>query len=101
MANRRPRTRSDLTGAAYRKARAIGIAQSGGLCLLCAKPIDLALPGTHPDGPTLEHLIPVSRGGHPYHPGNLHASHLRCNSSRGNRLLSELPPPPGQPSRDW
>lgn len=85
------RVRSDLTGAAYRRARTIGIAQSGGACLLCGDPIDLTLPGTHRDGPTLEHVIPVSRGGDPFHPANLSASHLRCNSARGNRLLSELP----------
>lgn len=97
----RPRIRTDLAGAAYRRARTIGIAQSGGICLLCGQPIRLDLPGTHPQGPTLEHRIPVSRGGHPYHPANLSASHLSCNSRRGNRLLSELPPPPDTPSRDW
>lgn len=96
------RTRPDLTGAQYRRARAIGIAQSGGLCLLCAKPMRLDLPGTHPEGPTLEHLIPVSRGGHPYDPRNLSASHQRCNSARGNRLLSELRTTTDEnPSREW
>ncbi len=94
--------RPDLTGAQYRKARAIGIAQSGGICLLCGDPMDLALPGTHRDGPTLEHIIPVARGGHPYHPGNLSGSHLRCNSARGDRLLSELrTTQPANHSRDW
>lgn len=94
--------RADLTGAQYRRARAIGIAQSGGICLLCAQPMRLDLPGTHPDGPTLEHVIPVSRGGHPYDRRNLSASHHRCNSARGNRLLSELRTDRHEtPSREW
>ena len=97
----RGRTRADLAGAAYRQARVIGIAQSGGICLLCGTPMRLDLPGTHRDGPTLEHVVPVSRGGHPYDRRNLSASHLRCNSARGNRLLSELRTTTEQPSRDW
>lgn len=92
--------RRDLHGSRHRKRRLIGIYNSGGICLLCGKPMRLDLPGTHRDGPTLEHIIPVSRGGSPDHPANLSASHLRCNSARGNRLLSEMPRTE-QPSRDW
>lgn len=92
--------RSDLHGGAHRQRRTQAIAASGGVCLLCGEPMRLDLPGTHPDGPTLEHVIPVNRGGHPTDPRNLSASHLRCNSARGDRLLSEMPRPSRQ-SRSW
>jgi 5-methylcytosine-specific restriction endonuclease McrA len=94
------RRRSDLTGASHRKRRVDAIRASGGICCLCGKPMRLDLPGTHPEGPTLEHLIPVARGGDPADPRNLSASHMLCNSKRGNRLLSEMPRQE-QPSRNW
>ncbi|MGD9750302.1 MAG: HNH endonuclease [Acidimicrobiia bacterium] len=101
MKQRRP----DLIGHAHRKRRAIGIRNSGGICCLCAQPMRLDLPGTHPLGPTLGHLIPVNRGGSPTDPRNLSASHQRCNSARQDRLLSELPraerPRAERPSRTW
>lgn len=83
--------RRDLYGRPYRERRIEVIAASGGICLLCGEPMRLDLPGTHPDGPTLEHIIPVSRGGHPTDRRNQAASHLRCNRARGDRLLSEMP----------
>ena len=92
--------RRDLHGGAHRQRRIQAIANSGGVCLLCGQPMRLDLPGTHPDGPTLEHVIPINRGGHPTDPRNLGASHLRCNSARGDRLLSERPRPSRQ-SRSW
>lgn len=92
--------RSDLYGRPYRERRIEVIAASGGICLLCGEPMRLDLPGTHPDGPTLEHIIPVSRGGHPTDRRNQAASHLRCNVARGDRLLSEMPRP-SRRSRSW
>lgn len=92
--------RADLRGHAHRKRRQAAIAASGGVCVLCGKPIDLTLSGRHPDGPTLEHLIPVDRGGSPDDPMNLGVSHQRCNSAKGKKLLSEMPKR-DRTSRDW
>ena len=92
--------RSDLYGRPYRERRIEVIAASGGVCLLCGEPMRLDLPGTPPDGPTLEHIIPVSRGGHPTDRRNQAASHLRCNRARGDMLLSEMPRQ-SRRSRSW
>lgn len=92
--------RSDLYGDAWRKRKAIGLRNSGGVCCLCGQPLNLTVNGNHPDGPTLEHVIPVSRGGSPDDPRNLSSSHRRCNVSRGNRLVSEMRRPE-TPSRQW
>jgi len=95
-----PRRRPDLNGRPYRTLRAAVLAASTGICHTCGKAIDLDLPGTHPNGPTLDHIIPVSRGGSPTDPRNLTIAHRLCNETRGSKLTTETRTP-NQPSRDW
>ena len=62
----------------------------GGMCWLCRKPIDLALPRTHKRGLTLDHVVPRVRTRHlPAEerriydaPRYLRPAHRSCNSSR-------------------
>ena len=63
--------------------------KDGGLCAVCFEPIDLTLSGRHADGPTVEHIIPRSRGGSD-ELENLALSHWRCNKGRGTRDLAEV-----------
>ncbi|QDQ97969.1 HNH endonuclease [Tomitella fengzijianii] len=54
-------------------------------CWLCGQPIDYGAPPHHPDSFEADHAYPVST--HPHlagDPGNLRASHMACNRSRGN-----------------
>jgi 5-methylcytosine-specific restriction endonuclease McrA len=67
------------------------------VCWLCGQPIDLRLPYLHPLAWTLDHVIPLSLGGHPLDMYNLREAHRRCNSSRGNRP----PVTPQRNSRAW
>lgn len=56
-----------------------------GPCWLCGQPIDYGAPAYHPDGFEADHVYPVST--HPHlagDPGNIRASHMRCNRARGN-----------------
>ena len=72
---------------------ALVLATYGNSCTLCGSPIRLDLPRRHPDGPSVEHLRPRSKGGSDDLP-NLRPAHLRCNSARGNRPhtdASDLP----------
>ena len=57
-------------------------------CVRCGWPIDYSLPGTHPDGPTFDHLEPVAHTGteEVYSDDMAGPSHLHCNSSHGGRL---------------
>jgi 5-methylcytosine-specific restriction endonuclease McrA len=64
-------------------------------CHICGGPVDLTLPGTHRDGPTVDHLTPRSRGGRVYDPGNVALAHQHCNARRRN---DELAP---RHSRRW
>lgn len=54
-------------------------------CQLCSKPVDKALMHPHPFSRSLDHIVPISRGGaHTF--ANAQLAHLRCNISKGNRL---------------
>ena len=56
--------------------------RDGWRCHLCKRKIDSRLPSTHPQGPTVDHLVPISAGGID-DPSNVALAHKRCNLSRG------------------
>jgi 5-methylcytosine-specific restriction endonuclease McrA len=58
-------------------------------CALCYGPIDRMLRHPHPLSPTLDHRTPLRRGG-AHIAENVQATHLRCNSWKGNRLHVEI-----------
>lgn len=73
-------------------------------CYRCGMPVDKSLPGTHPWGPSLEHKIPISRGGERLSKDNAALSHLRCNCAYrdGRAITVRVPPRPRYtPSRAW
>ncbi len=51
------------------------------ICWLCGVVVDKRLPGTDPNGPTVDHVVPRENGG-TNDLGNLRLAHLRCNSAR-------------------
>lgn len=68
-------------------------------CWHDGQPINMGLHWPDPGSWSLEHVQPLST--HPElaeDPGNLRASHLKCNQSAGNR---EPRPPIGMVSRKW
>lgn len=59
--------------------------RQGGLCIVCLTPLDIGIPQGAWGGPSLEHLLPASKGG-TYHRHNLGLSHRECNARRSNKL---------------
>jgi hypothetical protein len=57
-----------------------------GICQHCFQPVQLDANG--PLGPSLDHVIPKSKGGQA-RPDNLRLVHLTCNAQRGAGLLPE------------
>lgn len=55
--------------------------RDGFRCHLCRERVDMRLPGTHPQGPTIDHLIPVTDGGDD-EPVNVALAHRECNVRR-------------------
>jgi 5-methylcytosine-specific restriction endonuclease McrA len=69
------------------------------VCFWCGKWLNPELKFPHPDSASVDHVVPVSRGGDPNR-GELVAACWGCNRSRGNRLGPPRPRPkkPGQQS---
>jgi 5-methylcytosine-specific restriction endonuclease McrA len=60
--------------------------RDGWRCGICRKPVrqELYGQGAHRDGPSIDHIVPVSLGGVDAS-WNVRLTHLRCNARRGNR----------------
>jgi hypothetical protein len=59
-------------------------ARDGWICWLCNKPIDPSLLPPHRFSGSMDHVVPLSRGGSDDH-DNLRAAHLTCNARRCDR----------------
>lgn len=81
--------RADHTWAkvAYQKAKKIIYAQQT-VCGICGRPVDKKLPFPNPWSPTVDHIIPVQKGGDPVNLENLQLAHLACNRAKSTKLVT-------------
>jgi 5-methylcytosine-specific restriction endonuclease McrA len=63
--------------------------RDGGRCRLCGEPIDAESGSRHPRSASYDHIVPLARGGL-HVMDNLQLTHLRCNLSKGRKLMTEL-----------
>ena len=70
----------------YRRNRKRIIAQQS-VCAICGRPVDKELKIPHPMSPSVDHIIPVSKGGHPSDINNLQLTHWICNRMKSNKLF--------------
>ncbi len=62
--------------------------RDGWLCGICGGPTLKGLRGTtHDDAPELDHVIPLSKGGH-HTKANVQCAHRRCNNAKGARVAA-------------
>ena len=59
------------------------------VCALCGNPVDKTLKFPHPMSATVDHIIPVAKGGHPSALDNLQLAHLICNQVKSSKLVQE------------
>ena len=78
------------------------------VCWICGEPVDPALKSPHPLSRTVDHKIPVSKGGHPSDLDNMAIAHRKCNIEKSNQLYYKKPEKPdkqkkqrAQVTRDW
>lgn len=81
--NVRARQRRRATTARYID-RAI-FDRDGWICHICKASVDPTLPRTHDAGATIDHVIPLSRGGTD-EPSNVATAHWRCNREKRAKL---------------
>lgn len=62
--------------------------RDGWRCHLCGKPVRRDVHRLHPEGATIDHLIPQSRGGDDERP-NVATAHWKCNHRKGVRAQGE------------
>lgn len=63
--------------------------RDGWVCSLCDLPVDRNIAWPDPMSPSLDHVIPLSKGGH-HVLENVALAHLECNTQKGNRVESDL-----------
>ena len=85
------RYRPDMDGSfrpQYDKLKKQVLASSD-VCAICGQPIDKRLKFPNPLSPSVDHIIPVSKGGHPADIQNLQLTHLKCNQLKASKLVQE------------
>ncbi len=83
--------RPDVSGSfkrTYEKNRKIILSRDE-VCALCGMPVDKSRKFPDPLSASVDHIIPVSKGGHPSALDNLQLTHLICNEVKGSRLTIE------------
>ena len=88
----------------YRRNRK-RIIESQSICGICGRPVDKSLKAPDPMSPTVDHIIPVSKGGHLTDIHNLQLAHWICNRLKSDKLVTPVPKEDIRPgirqSCDW
>ena len=86
MNNPRRKDRVGEHRTAFEKNRQI-ILQTQTVCGICGKPVDFSFRFPHPLSPTVDHIIPVAKGGHPSDLSNLQLAHRACNRWKSDKMF--------------
>ena len=57
------------------------------VCGICGKPVDFSLRWPNPLSPTVDHIVPIAKGGHPSDIDNLQLAHWTCNRQKSDKLF--------------
>src|SRR5690625_4637150 len=58
-------------------------------CGICGHPVDFSLKTPHPMSPTIDHIIPIAKGGHPSDIDNLQLAHWTCNRQKSDKIFKQ------------
>lgn len=70
------------------------------LCAICGLPVDKRLKSPDPMSATVDHIIPIAKGGHPSDISNLQLAHRSCNRAKGTKIVTDIPKKEIEPNRD-
>lgn len=71
---------------AYERNKQI-IFKTHNTCGICGQPVDFSIKTPDPMSAVIDHIIPVSRGGHPSDIENLQLAHWSCNRQKSDKLF--------------
>ena len=81
--------RPDQSGwakSSFQKAKKI-IYASQSVCGICGRPVDFDKKYPDPWSPTIDHIIPIAKGGDPSSLENLQLAHFFCNRQKSTKLV--------------
>jgi len=70
------------------------------LCAICGQPVDKTLKSPDPMSATIDHIIPIAKGGHPSDMANLQLAHRMCNRAKGTKINPDIPKIEIDPNRN-
>ncbi len=59
------------------------------VCAICGRPVNKSLPKGDPMAPEIDHIIPISKNGHPSDISNLCLVHASCNKAKSDKVFLE------------
>ena len=62
------------------------------VCAICGLPVDKSLKSPHPMSPSVDHIIPISKGGDATAIDNLQLAHRTCNRMKSDKLIRPIDP---------
>lgn len=83
---------------AFEKNRQI-ILHTQNICGICGKEVDRSFKYPHPLSATVDHIVPVAKGGHPSELANLQLAHRWCNRWKSDKLIESMRQEQGQAVR--
>ena len=89
--NRPKQLRPDQSGphrAVYEKNRR-RLLKTTTHCDICGGEINTNIKWPHPLSPVADHIIPISKGGHPSDLSNMRILHNQCNRAKADKLYAE------------
>lgn len=66
------------------------ILASQDVCGICGNQVDKTLKWPNPLAPTVDHIIPIIKGGHPTDLHNLQLAHWCCNRQKSDKLAQQI-----------
>lgn len=58
------------------------------VCGICGQPVNKKLKAPDPMSPVIDHIVPVSKGGHPSAIENLQLAHWTCNRQKSDKMFN-------------
>ncbi|WP_373738289.1 HNH endonuclease [Jeotgalibaca porci] len=75
--------------ATYEKNKKV-IYKTQNTCGICGHLVDFTLKSPHPMSASIDHIVPVSKNGHPSDMSNLQLAHRACNRQKSDKIFKDV-----------